>query len=634
MGLLANRLLTRTLRHIGISAVAAAAVPSIAAAQDIVLLGSSATTRSGKWTTAADPGSSTGTVIRHPDGGAPKITSPVASPVDYFEVSFTASAGQPYRLWIRGRAQNDDYANDSVYVQFSGSVTASGAAVYRIGTTSAADVNLEECSNCGLYGWMWQDNGYGSGVLGPTIYFAASGTQTLRVQTREDGLSIDEIVLSPSTYLSVKPVGVVATTADATPASSPGDIVLAGSSAPVQVGAWRVVSDATASTGGAIRHPNAGAAKIVTARSAPVDYFELTFDAVAGLPYHLWLHGKADNDDWANDSVFVQFSSSVTSAGAEVYRIGTTSAADVNLEECSSCGVSGWMWQDNGYGKGVLGPPVYFATTGRQTMRVQTREDGLSIDQIVLSPSTYSSRPPDAVLPLIAPAPAPEPEPTPIPPSSSGGERYVHAGDDLQAVLDAAQPGDTILLDAGVTFRGNFVLGVKPGTSYITVRSNTRDDLLPGPDTRITPASSSLLARIESSNENPALITAAGAHHWRLLLLEIGPTDLGVGEILRLGEGWIEQSLLSQVPYEIEVDRVYIHGHPLYGQKRGIAMNARSVTIKNSWISDIKAVGRDTQAIGGWNGPGPLRVENNYIEASGENILLGGATPAIQGVIT
>ena len=57
--------------------------------------------------------------------------------------------------------------------------------------------------------------------------------------------------------------------------------------------------------------------------------------------------------------------------------------------ECSGCGVSNWGWQDNGWGVGVLGPLVYFSTTGTQRMRIQTREYGLLIDQIVLSPQTY-----------------------------------------------------------------------------------------------------------------------------------------------------------------------------------------------------------------------------------------------------
>ncbi|MEP6918718.1 MAG: hypothetical protein ABJC89_23970, partial [Acidobacteriota bacterium] len=54
----------------------------------------------------------------------------------------------------------------------------------------------------------------------------------------------------------------------------------------------------------------------------------------------------------------------------------------------------------------------------------------------------------------------------------------------------------------------------------------------------------------------------------------------------------------------------------------------------NSYVSDIKAVGQDTQAIGGWNGPGPYTIENNYLEAAGENFILGGSDPAIHGLVT
>jgi hypothetical protein len=53
-------------------------------------------------------------------------------------------------------------------------------------------------------GWGWQDNGYGPGALGPVIYFA-SAAQKVRVQVREDGLSIDQIVLSPVQYLTAAP---------------------------------------------------------------------------------------------------------------------------------------------------------------------------------------------------------------------------------------------------------------------------------------------------------------------------------------------------------------------------------------------------------------------------------------------
>lgn len=175
------------------------------------------------------------------------------------------------------------------------------------------------------------------------------------------------------------------------------EVVLYASTAPVRTGAWRVESDATAAGGKRIRHPDAGAAKLSSALANPAHYFELTFNAQAGVPYRLWIRGKADNNYWGNDSVFAQFSGSVTTTGASQFRIGTSSAATLNIEDCSGCGLSGWGWQDDGYGAGVLGPDIYFAASGAQRIRIQTREDGLAIDQIVLSPSRYLAQSPGAL---------------------------------------------------------------------------------------------------------------------------------------------------------------------------------------------------------------------------------------------
>jgi hypothetical protein len=210
----------------------------------------------------------------------------------------------------------------------------------------------------------------------------------------------------------------------------------------------------------------------------------------------------------------------------------------------------------------------------------------------------------------------------------------VPAGTDLQAALNTAQSGDVLMLAAGATFTGNFILPARTGTTMITVRSAAPDGDLPGTGMRMTPGYASRLPKIQSANNMPALVVAPGAHHWRLQFLEFPSTQLGYGEIVRIGEGAAPQTQLSQVPYEIELDRLYIHGSPLYGQKRGVALNGASVSIRNCHISEIKAVGMDTQAIGGWNGPGPFTIENNYLEAAGENLLLGGSDPAIPGLVT
>jgi hypothetical protein len=40
-----------------------------------------------------------------------------------------------------------------------------------------------------------------------TVTFPTSGSHTLRVQIREDGVQIDQIVLSPTNYLASAPGG-------------------------------------------------------------------------------------------------------------------------------------------------------------------------------------------------------------------------------------------------------------------------------------------------------------------------------------------------------------------------------------------------------------------------------------------
>ena len=203
-----------------LTACASLAIPRAAVAQsDVTLQASAASRTAGKWVVTSDSSAYGGKKMRHANAGAAKLTSPLASPANYFELTFSATAGVPYRLWIHGRADGDDWDNDSVFIQFSGSVTSSGSSIYRIGTSSATEMNLEECKGCGLSGWDWQDNGWGSGVLGPAIYFKTTGTQTLRIQTREDGLSIDRVILSPSTYLRTSPSSTTVTADSSTSTS-------------------------------------------------------------------------------------------------------------------------------------------------------------------------------------------------------------------------------------------------------------------------------------------------------------------------------------------------------------------------------------------------------------------------------
>ena len=220
------------------------------------------------------------------------------------------------------------------------------------------------------------------------------------------------------------------------------------------------------------------------------------------------------------------------------------------------------------------------------------------------------------------------------PAAARAADIYVVAGANLQTAINNAQPGDRLLLEPGATFTGNFRLPNKgASTSYITIRSGAADTRLPLDGVRIQPTDAVNLPVIKSPNTSPAMTAAAGAHHWRLQFIEFRANDRGYGDIITLGAGDATQTLLSQAPHDLVLDRLYIHGDPVIGQKRGVALHSGATWVLNCYISDIKGIGMDTQAIMGFNGPGPYTIANNYLEAAGENFLLGGADPKILNLI-
>jgi exonuclease III len=372
--------------------------PSTSQRIDEVVLHASTASVAGRWQMVSDTSAASGRRLYTANLGAAKATAASAHPSSYADMKFYAEKGKPYRLWLRGRADGNSWRNDSAFVQFSDAVTGNGAPVWRIGSTSAMTVSIEAGTGAGLSGWGWASNMYGG--LGPLVSFATSGEHTIRIQIREDGMSIDQVVLSAAAYMTNAPG---ATKNDVTILASPKpptmntrEIVMRASKA-AAFGSWRVMADASAAGGSRIWNPNAAAAKLGSAQAAPRSYIELTFTADRGTPYRLWLRGRAEEDSWANDSVFVQFSDAVDGSGAAVWRIGSASSTWVSLEECSGCAVSGWSWQDNGYGyAGTMGPLVRFATSGTHTIRIQVREDGISLDQIVLSAERYLTASPGA----------------------------------------------------------------------------------------------------------------------------------------------------------------------------------------------------------------------------------------------
>ncbi len=220
---------------------------------------------------------------------------------------------------------------------------------------------------------------------------------------------------------------------------------------------------------------------------------------------------------------------------------------------------------------------------------------------------------------------------------STGRVLAVHAGGNLQAALDSARFGDRIRLDTGTTFRGNFVLPIpKTGNAgeWVTIESSGRK---PPEGTRISPDSATAMKypRIVGTNGVNTLITVQRTNHWRFIGIEV-TVDSSVlynqGAIL-VGDASVAQDSIAKVPTDFIFDRVYIHGQPNVDMRKCIAADGIRVSVIESYLSDCKSA-FDAQAIGTTNGPGPFKIVNNFLEASGENIAMGGADTGIPGLVS
>jgi hypothetical protein len=188
--------------RVGSTTVSVTVANSATTASDVVLYPADVSVIQGNWSRLTSTSGAGGFKMTSEDRGALNSIS-LAAPTDYFEAAFSAAAGD-YRIWLRLRGAGDSKFNESVWVQLSDATDSAGSPLWRIGTDNALLVNLEDCSNCGISGWGWQDNAWWLGESS-VVKFATSGPHTIRVQTREDGVDVDQIILSPATFFTNPP---------------------------------------------------------------------------------------------------------------------------------------------------------------------------------------------------------------------------------------------------------------------------------------------------------------------------------------------------------------------------------------------------------------------------------------------
>ncbi len=219
-------------------------------------------------------------------------------------------------------------------------------------------------------------------------------------------------------------------------------------------------------------------------------------------------------------------------------------------------------------------------------------------------------------------------------PPTGGSAWHAHTSSDFASALASAIPGDIIVLDAGVVYKGNFTLPLKPnpGNKWIYIESSALTTL-PPPGTRVSPSDAAHMPRITTQNTGPAIKFAAGANHYRLIGLEITSNSNQGGNpgsnppsnnFTYFLVGW--DSIIGQtLPDSITVDRDYIHGSDIQDVGQGVQCNVTNCAVIDSYISDIHENTWDSQAVLAYLTPGPIKLVNNYLSATTEDVMFGGA---------
>jgi hypothetical protein len=207
-------------------------------------------------------------------------------------------------------------------------------------------------------------------------------------------------------------------------------------------------------------------------------------------------------------------------------------------------------------------------------------------------------------------------------PVLTGRTVHVASGGDLQAALDDAQGGDIIELEAGATFTGPFTIGDRTGTDWVIVRSDGA--ALPPEGARALPSDAPAMARLVAPAGLPALVAASSAHHVRFIGIELTTAgDVYTTALVDLGSS---VTVVAELPHHLVFDRCYLHGSATLGTRRGIALNSAHTAIIESYFTDFREMGADSQAICGWSGPGPFGIYDNFLAGAAENVMFGGAS--------
>ncbi len=196
----------------------------------------------------------------------------------------------------------------------------------------------------------------------------------------------------------------------------------------------------------------------------------------------------------------------------------------------------------------------------------------------------------------------------------------------LQAAINAAaarSETSEIIVPAGFVFNDPMILPPHNATNYITIRVADLSSL--PQNVRVTKNDKSKLFRMNmrgagASGYNNGIEMSYGAQYYRVIGLEIRKTVSEVNTDM-IGSEFVNNSVNQN---HLIFDRMLLDGNG-YETRKGVVMNAQTMSFINSSVLNIKARGIETKAIANWIGGGPLAVVNCRLEAASINSLIGGA---------
>ena len=209
--------------------------------------------------------------------------------------------------------------------------------------------------------------------------------------------------------------------------------------------------------------------------------------------------------------------------------------------------------------------------------------------------------------------------------------------------LASAVPGDVIVLTAGTVYSGNFTFPTKsnPLNKWIYIISSAMASL-PTPGNRVSSANAANMPKIVTPNATIPFTVASGANYLRMAGIEMYSNSnynpKGGTLCPKAGSPWPSNCFIYYEIYLMDADhmvfdRMYIHGDDAsqdIAHAIGFTGTTGGAGCTNGAVidSDIESIhsGTETQALLAYGSDGPFKFNNNYLSASTEDVMFGGAS--------